>query len=156
MKRISAALVLTAILLTLAGCGGGGAATTTPASTPPDTRMPGTEVKVTGGSYWMITPAQLAAMARADFFLMNVDDPKTIVIAGTDLFVKLAEIGQNLDKLPADKDKKIVVYCIVGNKSRDASAELVARGYTRVMNLEGGTTRWQQQGYPAVPYTASP
>ena len=155
MKSLLISLTVLTGVVTLTGCGGGGAATTPPTSTTSSTQMPGVQTQVAGGSYWIITPAQLAALKRTDFFLVDVDDAPTIVIASTDLFVKASEIARNLSKFPTDKSRKIVVYCIVGNTSRSAAAQLVAAGYTQVMHLQGGVMNWQAQGYPVVSYTAT-
>ena len=155
MKRLIITLAVTTLLLFLAGCGGGGAATT-PASTTTSTQMPGTEVKLASGSYWTITPPQLAAMNPADYLLVNVDETPMLVIGGTELFVKAAEVTQNLSKFPADKNARIVVYCVAGVTSKSAAEQLVAAGYTRVMHLDGGTMRWQMMGYPVQSYTTAP
>jgi predicted sulfurtransferase len=114
--------------------------------------MPGTPVQVEGGgSYWTITPAQLHDMlAKKDFFMVNTDIAYTGEIEGTDLFVKPDALNQNLDKFPADKSKKIVVYCAAGVSSQPAAAALVKAGYTRVMQLKGGMIEWQRQGYPIL------
>jgi rhodanese-related sulfurtransferase len=153
MKRLLVFLAAAALLISFTACGGGGGTTTAPAPTTSSTQMLGTPTQVAGGTYWVITPAQLAGMAKADFFLVNVDDQPTIVIGGTDLFVKAGEINQNLSKFPADKNKKIVIYCIAGVNSKSGAEQLVAAGYTRVMHLEGGTMKWQAMGYPVVVYT---
>jgi rhodanese-related sulfurtransferase len=154
MKSLWISLAITSVLLTPAGCGGGGTATT-PTSTTPSTQMPGTEVKLANGSYWTITPPQLAAMNPAEYLLVNVDEAPMLIIAGTELFVKAAEIAQNLNKFPTDKNAKIVVYCIAGITSKSAAEQLVAAGYTRVMHLDGGTMKWQALGYPVQSYTAT-
>lgn len=154
MKRLIIALAVTAVLLILAGCGGGGAATT-PTTTTQSTQMPGTRTEVAGGSYWIITPPQLYAMNQADYFLVNVDEAPMLVIGGTDLFVKVSDIAQNLSKFPADKNAKIVVYCVAGVTSKGGADQLVAAGYTRVMHLDGGTMRWQALGYPVQSYTTT-
>ncbi|MCL2679224.1 MAG: rhodanese-like domain-containing protein [Dehalococcoidia bacterium] len=151
MNRILA--IITATIILFAGCNG---TQDNPAVT--STGGLGTEIVTGNGSYWSVTPVQLASVSRANYFLVCVDDPISTIIGNTttDLFVKVEEIDQNLDKFPADKNRRIVVYCIVGNKSRPASEALVAAGYTLVTHLEGGTARWQQQGYPVANYTGTP
>jgi rhodanese-related sulfurtransferase len=150
MKRIIT-IVMVVILSMLVACGGG---TSTPPTTAPSTQMVGTEVKIDGGSYWVITPAQLYGFKTKDFLLVNADTPGPVmIIQGTDIYVKPEEINQSLNKFPADKSGKIVVYCMAGVRSVEVATALVKAGYTRVMDLEGGIIKWQQQGYPAVPYT---
>jgi hypothetical protein len=149
MKRIIT-VVMVVILSLLAACGGG---TSTPSTTASSTPMVGTEVKIEGGSYWLITPTQLYGFKTKDFLLVNLDVTPAMIIQGTDLYIKPAEIQQNLDKFPANKSNKIVLYCMTGASFGPVATALVKAGYTRVMALEGGIIKWQQQGYPVVPYT---
>ena len=150
MKRIMVALAI--IMVMLAGCGGGASD-----PTPTTTAKIGIEVTLPSGSYWRISPVQLASLERTSYLLVCVDEQPAMVINNTDLFVKYTEIAQHLDKFPADKDRRIVVYCISGTFASPPVAEaLVAAGYTMVSHLEGGTLRWQQQGYPVVAYTGTP
>jgi phage shock protein E len=156
MKRVLIALTVIAIFLAvflpLAGCGGLTVPTTNTSTTPTTSGLPGTKVTVTGGTYNVISAAQLAAMQRSSFTLVDVDETPTIVIPGTDLFIKDSVLLQNLDKLP-DKSANIVVVCIVGVTSQDAAAKLVGAGYTNVMDLDGGVMRWQALGYTVEAYT---
>lgn len=65
-----------------------------------------------GGSYTDVGPAGLAAiLEEMDFPLINVYIPYEGEIEGTDLFIPFDEIEQHLDKLPADEDARIVLYC---------------------------------------------
>ena len=151
MKRIFVALMVTIALI--AGCDSGAPATSSAATA---TGMPGTEITLPNGSYWRITPPQLAVLKRSELYLVCVDEQPTLIISTTtELYIKYNEVAQNLDKFPADKDRMIVVYCIVGITSQTASEALVAAGYTKVMHLEGGTMRWQQMGYPAYPFATA-
>lgn len=153
MKR--ALIALTIITALFAGCGGDGDASTYEGANP--TTQIGTEVTLANGSYWRITPAQLYAMGRADLFLVCVDEQPSMIISGnTNLFVKYNEVSQNLDRFPTDKNQRIVVYCIAGITSQNASEALVTAGYTKVMHLSGGTIGWNQQGYPVTNYTGAP
>ncbi len=78
-------------------------------------------------------------LGNKDFFLLDVHIPEQEHINGTDAFIPYNEIESNLEKLPQDKNRPIVVYCRSGNMSLEASQKLVELGYTNVMNLEGGT-----------------
>ncbi len=109
------------------------------------------KVSVPGGSYSNVTPAQLKQMLAAkDFTLVNVHVPYVGELAQTDAFVPYTDIEQNLDKLPADKNAKIVLYCSSGHMSGIAATTLVKLGYTNVWNLEGGMAVWQNAGYEVL------
>jgi len=108
----------------------------------------GKPVSVAGGSYFNITPAELKTMlGKKDFIFINVHIPFAGNIAGTDLSIPYDQIEQNLAKLPADKNAKIVLYCRSGRMSAIAAETLVKQGYTNLWNLDGGMAAWEQAGY---------
>lgn len=94
-----------------------------------------------------IGPRDLSGMieSRRDIFLLDVRTPQenaAQAIEGSHL-IPLQELGQRLHELP--RDKEIVVYCRVGNRSASACAYLTRMGYT-VKNLEGGIMLWNRAG----------
>jgi molybdopterin/thiamine biosynthesis adenylyltransferase/rhodanese-related sulfurtransferase len=65
----------------------------------------------------------------------------------------LAPHGTVTSQLPGiapERDREIVVYCAVGDRSALAAAALQEAGYTRVSSLAGGIVRWAASGYPVV------
>lgn len=60
------------------------------------------------------------------------------------------QVRDGRDRLPADLETPIFVYCRSGNRSTTASEALVDMGYTRVVNMAGaGFPDWARAGYPA-------
>lgn len=59
-------------------------------------------------------------------------------------------LANQMDKLPADCDAKILVYCKTGSRSVNASKILVNAGYTNVYNMQSGLKAWIDAGYPVV------
>ncbi len=49
-----------------------------------------------------------------------------------------------------EREKDIVMICRSGARSAQASRNLVAMGFTRVMNLRGGMLAWNQAKLPIV------
>jgi rhodanese-related sulfurtransferase len=141
-------IVLLAIAaMALAACGSGGPPADAISATP------GVEAQRvmadSGGTYIDVDAAGLAALLEdKDFTMVNVHIPYVGEIAGTDLFVPYDEIDSRLDKLPADKGAKLVVYCRSGGMSALAARDLVSLGYTDVWNLAGGMVAWRQVGHP--------
>lgn len=99
------------------------------------------------GKVAMVSSDELAGMLKSkDFVLVNVHIPYEGEIEGTDVFVPFDKIADNLDKLPKDKNAKIVLYCQMGGMSAVASKRLAELGYTQVMDLTGGMIAWQASG----------
>ncbi len=137
-------LILGLLLLTAAAASPGSAAAQ-PAG--PTRRVPVDG----GGAYTDVSAAGLAAMLRhKDFPLINVHVPYEGEIERTDQFIPFDQIEANLDKLPADRGARLVLYCRSGRMSATAARALVKRGYADVWNLEGGMIAWEQAGYRLV------
>jgi rhodanese-related sulfurtransferase len=90
-----------------------------------------------------ITPEELGEKMKRDqdLFLLDVRTPgehAVDAIEGSHL-LPVQELSFRTGELP--RDKEIVVYCRVGNRSAFAAAHLARLGY-RVRNLEGGILAW--------------
>ena len=140
------------IILSTAGLGPGEAGAGDPAPGKSTDVGPGRTERVMvegSGAYTNVDAAGLAEMLRAKAFpLINVHIPYQGEIAGTDLFIPFDRIEANLDKLPADKHARVVLYCRSGSMSATAARALVKRGYTDVWNLAEGMIGWERAGYP--------
>ena len=145
MIKIKVLFLLLSASLWLAACAS--KASTTPGAVPVEIK--GEKVAVPGGAYTDASVAELQTMLEnKDFTFVNVHIPFEGDIAGTDISIPYNEIEQNLSKLPADKDAKIVLYCRSGNMSSTAAKVLVGLGYTNVWNLKGGMVEWEKAGLP--------
>ena len=136
MKRLPFVVILSVVFL--AACAGPIASASKEA-----------KASVPGRSYTNVSATQLKAMLdKKDFAFINVHIPYEGEIAKTDAFIPYNEIAKNLDKLPADKNAKIILYCRSGRMSAIAAETLVRLGYTNVWNLEGGMLAWETLGLP--------
>jgi rhodanese-related sulfurtransferase len=103
------------------------------------------------GTYTDVSAEGLASMLESkDFPLINVHIPYAGEIEGTDDFIPFDQIEQNIDKLPAEKDAKMVIYCRSGSMSGISARTLVQLGYTDVWNLDGGMIAWEASGRPLI------
>ncbi len=94
-----------------------------------------------------IGPEELIKKMKSgeDFLLLDVRTPQenaAQAIEGSYL-LPLQELGFRLHELP--RNKEIVVYCRVGNRSAYACSYLSRMGY-KVKNLEGGIMLWNMAG----------
>ena len=46
-----------------------------------------------------------------------------------------------------DREQRIVVHCAVGGRGTLATKTLQGMGYTNVVNMQGGTNAWKEEGY---------
>jgi rhodanese-related sulfurtransferase len=139
MKRFTGIVFLISTLI-LAAC-------QRTAAAQPTVEVVDQKVSVDGGSYTDVSAAELQTMLTSkDFTFVNVHIPFEGNIANTDLSIPYDQIDQNMDKLPSDKNAKIVLYCRSGRMSAIAAETLVGLGYTNLWNLSGGMVAWEQAG----------
>lgn len=145
-KNMKQLLMLGALILAanlLAACSAGAVPTTAPAGTV------GVTVQTDGGAYTNINSQELKAMLEhKDFAFINTHIPYEGEIEPTDAFVPYDALDENLGKLPADKNAKIVLYCRSDRMSTIAAKELAKKGYTNLYNLVGGMVAWENAGLP--------
>lgn len=53
----------------------------------------------------------------------------------------------HIEDIDMNKDVVIIVYCLSGVRSKEASKKLISMGYTNVYNIDGGIINW---GYELV------
>jgi phage shock protein E len=56
------------------------------------------------------------------------------------------DFSQRIDSL--DKNQTVYVYCKVGGRSSEAVEVLKQKGFTHIVELEGGIDAWSQAGKP--------
>lgn len=109
----------------------------------------GIEADMGGYKYRVISVPELQSMLEnKDFVMLNVYTPWEKDIPGTDLRIGYDKLPDNMDQLPAEKDVKIVIYCLSGGMSKKAVATLATQGYTNIWMLDGGLTSWEAAGLP--------
>ena len=80
-------------------------------------------------------------------FVLNTHTPYEGEIEGTDFIIEDWEhIGLYKNKLPEDKNTRILVYCRSGRMADSAAEQLLDLGYKNVYNLKGGMNAWKANG----------
>ena len=84
-----------------------------------------------------------------DFFLLDVRTPVENAVQAIEgsYLIPVQELAGRVHELP--KDRGIVIYCRIGNRSAYACAYLAKLGY-KVKNLEGGIALWNMAGNTSV------
>ncbi len=100
-----------------------------------------------------ITPEELKLLIESGADLIVVDNQPSEAYAvehipGAVNFPWETEIPSPAKLLP--KGKLVVLYCGCAHEedSTDVAGQLLKRGYTKVMLLDGGWLRWVELGYP--------
>lgn len=103
--------------------------------------LPAFEKTIADGQAQLIdvrTPAEFAGGHVANAVNMDVN--------GSDFSTRITQL---------DKTKPVVVYCLSGGRSSDASEQLLKAGFTTVYNFEGGMLAWRNAGKPEDKATAT-
>ena len=81
----------------------------------------------------------LDVRAAADFKKGHIKGAKNI---------PLSDFAGSIEKLTADKDKPVLVYCNSGNTVTRAIKMLKKAGFQQVNNLDGGIAAWREANMP--------
>ena len=111
----------------------------------------GEEITVDGGKYYLVSVQELQVLLEdKDFTMINVHIPWQGDIPQTDLRLAYDQISDEQERLPSDKNQKILVYCLTSGMAKIAVQSLLDLGYTNLWMLEGGTTAWEEAGLSLV------
>ena len=105
--------------------------------------------RTTGGP-WVDASMATQLINREDALVVDVRDPGEYG-AGHILGAKnwpLDHIDERGGDAAKRKDNPLIVYCDTGDRTPKAAAALRKLGFTRVVNLSGGLSAWQQAGLP--------
>jgi len=64
--------------------------------------------------------------------------------------VAISALSQKANNLSKDKDKPVLVFCKMGNRSAEACKLLLKNNYTKVYNLKGGMNAWINDQLPVT------
>ena len=101
-----------------------------------------------------LTPDEVARRLREDpdsLVLLDVREPeeRSLVAIEPSIHLPMGEVMERLDELP--RDRPIVVYCHVGERSEMIAAYLETEGFEKVANLSGGIDAWALTVDPSLP-----
>lgn len=102
------------------------------------------------GQVQLLDPADFESRS-AGRVLINVHIPDEGSLPGTTLDLPYDEVSAGAAELPADRATPLAIYCMSGNMSAIAGRELLALGYTDVIELDGGMQAWRASGRTLLP-----
>ena len=62
--------------------------------------------------------------------------------------IPAAQLGERVGELDKYKDTPLILVCQTGSRSTGACKQLIAQGFARAHNLEGGIAGWRAAGLP--------
>lgn len=110
-----------------------------------------TELRRFTQGYKVITPTEAVTLInREDALVLDVREANersqgSIINAK---HVAVGALSQKAGSLTKDKDKPILVFCKMGNRSSGACKLLLKNNYTNVYNLKGGMNAWVNDQLP--------
>lgn len=97
-----------------------------------------------------VTPVEGQKMIAAGALLIDVREPNEYAEVHADgaTLLPLSELETRYAELP--KDRPLLMICRSGARSARAGEFLLAKGYSDVTNLAGGTLAWVEADLPAA------
>ena len=101
-----------------------------------------------------VTVTEACALVKANpaqCLIIDVREPHECEIcrvAGSDV-IPMGQIPSLFETLP--RDRRLLVLCHHGSRSRRVALFLRAQGFTHVSNIAGGIDAWAQQVEPQMP-----
>jgi adenylyltransferase/sulfurtransferase len=98
-----------------------------------------------------VTPAELAAMDRANLQLVDVREPWEVELTAIPgaINIPLGSFGEGAETL--DRDRPVVVLCHHGVRSERALRHLQQLGFDEAKHLEGGIDAYAREVDPSLP-----
>jgi len=97
-----------------------------------------------------ILPNELAALGDVEIFDVRSPEEFAHIRAKGALNYPLDDLDPRaIMDAREDATKPLYLICAVGMRSHFACQQFIAAGYENVVNVEGGTELWLQQGLPS-------
>ncbi len=61
--------------------------------------------------------------------------------------IPLSDFQNTFENVLKDKNKKVVIQCRSGKRSMNACMFLLSKGYSDLVNVEGGILAWNEAGF---------
>ncbi len=110
-----------------------------------------TELRRATKGYKEVLPAEAVRLInKEDAMVIDVREANELA-QGTIIdskHIALSALPEKVDNFSNDKNKPILVFCKMGNRSSQASKLLLKNSYTNVFSLKGGINAWINDQLP--------
>ena len=106
-----------------------------------------------------VNTAEAARLVQNDGTTLDVREPEEFeqgaLVGAT--HIPRGHLESQIENRIPDRDTQIVTYCAAGTRSAFAAKTLNDLGYTNVVSMDGGFTKWKSEGRPwEAPQTLGP
>lgn len=129
--------------------------------TDPQTTAPATDLDLAeaGALAPLVTPQEAARRIEQGAVVIDVGRAKDGLLPGATIVDRYALDGSfdpgSPDSLVTGSDQPVVVVCGSVRGSGPVAAELIRRGFSNVVHVEGGFPAWRDAGLPMIAPTES-
>lgn len=106
----------------------------------------------TPGEKETVTVKEAFELSKTNALIVDVREPDELAALAYDVKdvknIPLGDIENRMNEIP--KDRQVIVVCKSGGRSGRAFEALKAKGYTNVVNMEGGMNAWHSAGLPTI------
>ncbi len=110
------------------------------------------EFRIASRRFPNLSPAMAVKMMNEDedFVILDVREPSETAGGkiSNAIQIPIGSLGKRISEIEKHKDKPVLVYCRTGTRSAIACGNLNKQGFSRVYNLAGGITAWQDDHLP--------
>lgn len=87
---------------------------------------------------------------KSKALIVDVREPEEVaagILPGAETIVR-GYLEMKIEKVEADRNREIVLYCGGGNRSAMSAKAIQEMGYKNVYSMKGGYSAWQHAGFP--------
>ncbi len=97
-----------------------------------------------------VCPTSTLELIKRNYLLIDVREENEFHQFSFDvprvLHIPLSKLEERMNEIP--KDEKVILACLTGERSLRAVQFLNEYGFTNLLNMKKGLSKWAQKGYP--------